>query len=569
MAEGGEHNNPVPRSDADFEYSCTPCADEGNDETALKYCKECKEYLCAACIKYHLKFSATKKHALHDNEHQHCETDSIDTTSDEDQMFKCLYHLDRDIEMYCGDHDMVYCSLCVAKDHRHCTRILELKEATKRISIENKDIILSKGDSLQGEIQVTREKKKINLITLDKEKNEIVKTIKDTERLMIDTIKELALDAQAKACTTYNGLKEELQTEYSVLLQAFTDTNELRSKVKTKVDLDEKRKFARHILHKHSMAELENKHDSVEKDERKMKWFKNEELIQYLSTADCLVQVVGSKTSFNIKDNPIRKQSQNDINIKRNGDKQTCSITGICQLFDGTIILCDRTNKKLKKLNEDYSITEELELASSPSGICLTGKSEVAVKLKDHTILFVCYDKDTLKKNYFIKIEGGDTVGIAYFCDEIWCYTGNDIKVYNRWGTVIKTFNSESFSGTIFNPVGKELVPVATDGAFMYVSDLGNKVACLDREGNVWSVMESKRSEVVRKAGIVSKDIICIAGYTSGNVMMFDGKGKCLGELVDGLMEPDSLCYDNKKQQLLIGYRDLDILTIIKIDNGF
>ncbi|XP_060566302.1 uncharacterized protein LOC132725227 [Ruditapes philippinarum] len=568
MTEGGGYNNSVQGSDADFEYSCTPCGEEGNDEKALKYCPECKEYLCAACIKCHLKFSATKKHTLHDKEYKHCEGDSVETISDKENMLKCLYHSDRDIEIYCGDHDMVYCALCVAKDHRQCTGILELKEAAKRVSIENKDIILSKVDSLQAEIQVTTEKKKVNLNTLDKEKNEILKTIKDTERLMIDKVKELAFDAQARACIKYNGLKEELQEEYSVLLQAFTETTELRSKVKNKVDLDEKRQFARHILQKHSMAELVNKYDSVEKYERKMKWFKNEELIQYLSAADCLVQVVGSKTSFNIKDNPILKKSQKDITIKGNGDKQTVSINGICQLFDGTIILCDRANNKLKKLNENYSITEEFKLVSSPSGICLTGKTEVAVKLKDHTLLFVSI-KDKFNETHFIKIQGGDTVGIASICNEIWCFTGTDIKVYNRWGTIIKTFNNESFVGTIFNPVGKEPVPVATDGAFIYVSDLGNKVACLDREGNVWSVMESKRLRLVRKACIASKDIICIAGYTSGNVMMFDGKGKCLGELVDGLMEPDSLCYDNKKQQLLIGYRDLNILTIIKIDECF
>jgi hypothetical protein len=113
MAEGGEKSTGV-----DFEYTCTPCADEGNSEKGIKYCPECKEYLCAACIQYHLKFSATKKHTLHDNDFQHSEKDSIDTTSDEEPVFKCLFHPDRDIEIYCWDHDMVYCLLCVVKEHR-------------------------------------------------------------------------------------------------------------------------------------------------------------------------------------------------------------------------------------------------------------------------------------------------------------------------------------------------------------------------------------------------------------------------------------------------------------------
>jgi hypothetical protein len=118
MAERGEYNNSVHGSDADFGYSCTPCAEEGNDAKALKYCPECKEYLCAVCTRCHLKFSATKKHKLQNNDFQRCEKGSVNNTSDEENMFKCLYHPDRDIEMYCGDHDMVFCALCIAKNHR-------------------------------------------------------------------------------------------------------------------------------------------------------------------------------------------------------------------------------------------------------------------------------------------------------------------------------------------------------------------------------------------------------------------------------------------------------------------
>jgi hypothetical protein len=118
MAEGGENSNSVRGSGVDFEYMCTPCGDEGNSEKAMKYCPECKEYLCAACIKCHGKVSATKKHMLLDNEYQHCEGDSAVNTSDEEHVFKCVYHPDRDIGMYCFDHAMVYCLLRIAKDHR-------------------------------------------------------------------------------------------------------------------------------------------------------------------------------------------------------------------------------------------------------------------------------------------------------------------------------------------------------------------------------------------------------------------------------------------------------------------
>ena len=118
MAEGGEFSISVRGSDACFEYACTPCADEGDNQEAQKYCLECKEYLCATCVKHHQKFSATKKHTLQDKDVKSSNTDSQSTATADDQMFKCLSHPDRDIEMFCGTHEMVYCSLCIAKDHR-------------------------------------------------------------------------------------------------------------------------------------------------------------------------------------------------------------------------------------------------------------------------------------------------------------------------------------------------------------------------------------------------------------------------------------------------------------------
>ncbi|XP_060551270.1 uncharacterized protein LOC132712850 [Ruditapes philippinarum] len=399
MAERGKYNNSVRGSDADVEYSCTPCADEGNDEKALKYCPECKEYLCAACMKYHLKFSATKKNTLQDNEFQRSERDSIDTTSNEDKMFKCLHHPDRNIEMYCGDHDMIYCSLCVAKNHRQCSGILEVEEATAKILIDKQDDILRQIDTLQAEIQATRQKKEVNLIALDQDKNDILKTIEDTELLIIDKVKALATDVKAITCFRYDGLKKDIQHEDSILLCAITDTDEVRKKIETQAHLDAKGQFLRYILHKHTFSKIKDMHCSVEKDEKKMKCFKNNEFIQQVSTAEWLLRVVESNSSGPTTEEPMYKKSHREISVKGNRDENTCSILGICQLNDGTFLIADRDNKSLKRLNKDFSIIGEHNLGTSrPISMCSVGKSEVAVKLENHTVLFVSIDDTFIEK---------------------------------------------------------------------------------------------------------------------------------------------------------------------------
>lgn len=92
-------------------HSCTPCWVDGTRNEAIKYCPECREFLCETCIRYHRRMSATREHKLMDKN----EIRQADTTD----MVKCEYHPDRDVEMYCGTHDMVYCLKCIANNHRY------------------------------------------------------------------------------------------------------------------------------------------------------------------------------------------------------------------------------------------------------------------------------------------------------------------------------------------------------------------------------------------------------------------------------------------------------------------
>ena len=426
------------------------------------------------------------------------------------------------------------------------------------------DVILRKVDAVQTDIQNSRQKKKINLTSLEQEKDAILETIHDTENLIIGKVRELASDAKTKTCIRYDDLRKELMEEDSTLLQAITDTNELKKEVESQEELDKNRQFVRNILQKRIIAQAQVVHDRVGKDEKKMKCFQNDELIQQVSSADCLVQIVGSKRSLNIKEIPVSISLRTEVNIKGNEDTEICSITGMCPLPDGTMVLSDRTNKKVRKLNADFSIQEELDLGYNPGGLCLFDKTDVAVKLANHTVqIFGTNGKLTKKQT--IDIKGGGVTGFACISNELWCGTENDINVYNRDGTVKKTFNSKSFEGSIAYPMA-ECVPVAADDEFIYVSDLENKVACVDRGGNVWSVMVSERLQCVRKACISQNGTIFIAGKDSGNVMMFNGKGECLGELVDGLEFPDSLYYNSETHQLIVGHRKMDTLTIIKTD---
>jgi hypothetical protein len=110
MAEGSNFQSLKDGSDADFEFTCTPCSKDNIREEADKYCPECHEYLCKTCTRCHGRFNATQQHTLLDK--------SDAKRGAVVSRIKCLFHPDREIEMYCLTHDMVYCLLCIATEHR-------------------------------------------------------------------------------------------------------------------------------------------------------------------------------------------------------------------------------------------------------------------------------------------------------------------------------------------------------------------------------------------------------------------------------------------------------------------
>jgi hypothetical protein len=96
---------------SDIDIVCTPCFEGDIREQAVKYCPECQEFLCTGCTQHHGRLRMSRSHKLLDkNEAKQGSHFAVKA--------KCLYHPDRDIEMYCEEHDMVYCLKCIASDHR-------------------------------------------------------------------------------------------------------------------------------------------------------------------------------------------------------------------------------------------------------------------------------------------------------------------------------------------------------------------------------------------------------------------------------------------------------------------
>ncbi|KAH3719247.1 hypothetical protein DPMN_062079 [Dreissena polymorpha] len=67
-------------------------------------------------------------------------------------------------------------------------------------------------------------------------------------------------------------------------------------------------------------------------------------------------------------------------------DSHLCSITAICVLPEGQVLVADFSNKKVKQLDKQYQVVSHLGVTGYPNDICQITSSVVAVTVEDVSI---------------------------------------------------------------------------------------------------------------------------------------------------------------------------------------
>ncbi|KAH3897952.1 hypothetical protein DPMN_022148 [Dreissena polymorpha] len=78
----------------------------------------------------------------------------------------------------------------------------------------------------------------------------------------------------------------------------------------------------------------------------------------------------------------VQRKSVHNVRIP--SDSYKCSISGICVLTDGQVLVVDWNNYNVKLLNQQYQAVSHWDVNAWPVDICLITSSEVAVAVKNH-----------------------------------------------------------------------------------------------------------------------------------------------------------------------------------------
>lgn len=104
---------------------CDACKRVHASDIAYWWCGECSENLCHECRKYHEKMKTTASHSMISVEEYLKLKPEITL-----QPIHCNKH-NRPIDLYCINHDIALCRLCMTEHHRGCLKLLPIEDAAQ------------------------------------------------------------------------------------------------------------------------------------------------------------------------------------------------------------------------------------------------------------------------------------------------------------------------------------------------------------------------------------------------------------------------------------------------------
>ncbi|XP_053388202.1 uncharacterized protein LOC128551380 [Mercenaria mercenaria] len=546
MAEGRGFTSIRDGSDADFEIVCAPCGEDNIREEAVKFCVECNQYLCTACARYHRRIAALKSHKLLD-------TDDAKIASVSAIVTNCPYHLDRDIEIATSAIATYVTIFPMYLFSRACESVKNIEDVTTHFVQQNEiQGLQNETKAVRDQLIAANKKKQKNVGSFEEQRNEILRNIQDIERNVIEHIGKLKREAVESLNKRYSEINSEMEAEITLTVNTITEVDKSTSMLQNVSNLDARQQFVQMKLIQRTVKDAKKLFEENEsKGTRVGRFIENADLKTVLTTATELGRLeTMNKTQKLPTPKQYKMKSKKEIKVRMPNDSTDCFISDTCQLHDGTIILTDFYNKKVKWLDANYNIKCHCGLKDSPRDICCTTQDEVAVKM-DNKVQFILVDGSLALLRY-ISIDGGCYWGMAYIAGDLWVSTGSGINVYSTSGTLLKSINNNVKDQRIFESFPQHMAAI---GENVFVANSGNGAVCLGKDGTVKSQLRDGKLKNTHGVCVSSNGTVFLSGFSSHNIVMFSGDGKYQGELLTreiGLKNLGSLYCDNKRNCLIL-----------------
>ncbi|XP_060582490.1 uncharacterized protein LOC132738899 isoform X1 [Ruditapes philippinarum] len=479
MATGRQIDTDI-LSDEIFDVLCSMCRNEGRNTEGEKYCVDCHDYFCVSCVKVHSKVPVLAGHKVLDKSQVKLGTSKALPRAPAE---RCDRHSHKHIDMYCQNHDNVGCSTCMAVDHRLCKDTFYIPEfiqnntyqaESRELQTKLKEIaktLEKQADRFKQDKQRMLKRKAEILADIRKFRQEINDHLDKLEKSSIDEIESRVKSLEDKI---EDSLKQ-LQANKSRIRSAndkLTSTNTNYSEVFVYVKMGEDAanvaiKYIEHAKIKSTVGDIE-----FQPDRTILTQLEQKKTIGILSekpakTADNLFQIKGNQS----------------YNVKVKSDKNDCHINSACCMKDGTIILADYNNIKLKRLHGyNYTLTDCYDLPGAPYKVCMINNKQVAVTVPSKQEVHIISLERNMKRTNKINTDFV-CLGLAHANNNLYISDSTSVYMYTLSGRKLKQFRKDQSGHELFSNIHS--LAVSKDATRIYVADHNNGLIVLDNNGQV------------------------------------------------------------------------------------
>ena len=280
----------------------------------------------------------------------------------------------------------------------------------------------------------------------------------------------------------------------------------------------------------------------------------------------------GDKSQRNFLHLQVQSSSQVDIMLLK--DSFTPQISGCDIMQDGGIILCDKTNKKLKLLDSSFTLYDSLDLRAWPWDVSVVNTNKAIITLPYVKQLQYIEVLPKLKSARVIQLDR-KCWGVHVAGEEIYVSVHDEKR-----GTCMGEVRIVNFNGNLIRRI-----EVNTDGSFMfetpyhltisqqsrnvYVSDRDKStITCLNSDGVVVYRYTDQNLEWARGVVTDNEDNILVCGSSSHNVQIVTADNRKSSTLLtakDGIEFPYSVAYRQTDGTLIVGCCSQKKLFVYKL----
>ncbi|KAH3707254.1 hypothetical protein DPMN_066653 [Dreissena polymorpha] len=500
----------------------------------------------------------------------------------EELLWKCDVHNDQKLNMFCQDHRKLCCSACVQLNHSQCTNVALISESVNKKSVDMQQLSIDP-QTIIDELNMFKSTQESSIQFVEEsysEKLQEIRDMRDRLNAYLDKIEKTTLKTLGEIRTTLQtSLKKDvdncsrLKNELQLLGEA------VRGKRRGKRGREGKKskkeiKFIASIKCRDKIQEAETylMENSV-KVHSSMIFLANIDIEQYLSETSALGKIVVMKPNQVMT---VKKNAK--YNVEISGDRRDyCLIRGICSLPSGHVILVDEDNKKVKLLDQQYSVVSHCDIPGYVRDICLITTSEVAVTAVStesvgnnvSLVQFISVLNGQLinGRRFQLKHDANIPSGIAHHHGALYVTSGSALYHYTLAGTLVKKLYEDTGFG---NTVVKFAISPAGDRIYV----ITNALLTLAMDGTLISTFIDPELQCVQGIYVTPAGHLlvwgCISYFGSSSAVIQvdrEGKGK-LATLVsqsDEINNLMSVCCNSKMDQLIVGREHDNSILVMEL----